>query len=76
MEITTYKLDTDYYVVIFCICPIAKKGDNKNNRTKEHGWPQNKDYVGGETCWSSNWLYNICKCTKIISIESTSKYTS
>ena len=36
--------------------------------TKEFVWHQNKYYVGGATFWSSNWLYNICKCT-IISLE-------
>ena len=24
---------------------------------KEYIWRQNKDHVGGATCWSSNWLY-------------------
>ena len=33
-----------------------KMGANKNNRTKEYGICQNKDYVGEATCWSSNWL--------------------
>ena len=23
---------------------------SKNNKTKDHGWRQNKDYVGGGTC--------------------------
>ena len=27
-------------------------------QTKERVWCQNKDYVGGATCWSSNSLYN------------------
>ena len=36
------------------------------------GWHQNKDYVGGATCWSSNGLFNICKCAIILSIEMTS----
>ena len=26
-------------------------------KTKEYVWHQNKDYVGGATCWSSNWVY-------------------
>ena len=52
---------------------------NNNNQTeeafcetKEYAWRENKSYVAGATCWSSNWLYNICKCTIIFSIEFTS----
>ena len=43
--------DQACYVIIF-------KCANKKNRTQEYGRYQNKNYVGGETCWSSNWLFN------------------
>ena len=35
----------------------TENGTNENNRTKKHVWCQNENYVGGATCWSSNWLY-------------------
>ena len=44
-----------------------------NKMVKEHSWSQNEDYVGGATCWSSNWLYSICKYNVIRSIEFTSQ---
>ena len=36
-------------------------------------WHQNKDNVGGATCWSSYSLYNRWNCTLIFNIEKTSK---
>ena len=52
---------------------LQYKGGNANNRTKDDGWLQNKDFVGGATCWSSKWVYNICYCTIIFSIVLTSE---
>ena len=49
------------------------KGTNMNNRTKNDGWCQNKNYVVGTTCWSSKWVYNTCSCTIIFSIVLTSE---
>ena len=37
-------------VTLLCWSDLTKKGANMNNRTKEYGWRQNKDYVGGATC--------------------------
>ena len=41
-----------------------ESGTKKNNeskksfvKTKEYVLRQNKYYLGGATCWSSNWLY-------------------
>ena len=42
-------------------------------RSKEHVLRQNKDCVGGATCWSTNSLYSQCNCTMIFGIEYTSK---
>ena len=44
---------------------LQEKGANKNNRTKEHGWHQNKDYVGGATSWSSNWTSTVKNAIEI-----------
>ena len=45
-----------YIVFVWSQC----KGANMNNRAKDDGWLQNKDYVVGATCWSSKWVYNNC----------------
>ena len=34
----------------YCVRLIAMKGASKYNRTKEHGWHQNTDYVGETIC--------------------------
>ena len=43
--------------LLYCYC--VTKSANENNRTKTMFGTINKDYVGGATCWSSNWLYKI-----------------
>ena len=47
---------------IYCICLVRIKRVPTRQRPF---WRQNKDYVGGATCWSFNWVCNICKCTII-----------
>ena len=70
-------------VVLFFYLPLQNitlftknKGHQYNNgsekasmRTKEYVPRQNKDYVGGATCWSSDSLFNPCNCSVIFSIE-------
>ena len=34
----------------------SKESEEAFCETKEYLWRENKDYVGGATCWSSNWL--------------------
>ena len=37
-------------MLLLCLSDHNKKGANRNKRTMEYGWRQNKDYVGGATC--------------------------
>ena len=52
----------------YFVCLVEKWCQQDNGLCTGHSWCQNEYYVGGATCWSSNCLYNICKCNVILSI--------
>ena len=57
-------------IIVLCLSGWKMGGANKTKAfVKGHSWRQNEDYVGGATSWSSNCLYNICKCKVILSIR-------
>ena len=59
------------HLYLYCICLVgtnwAPTWQRPFVKTKEYVWHQNKVYVGGTTCWSSNWLYN---CLSFLSYSS------
>ena len=42
---------------VLCFSNHNEKGANMISRTMEYGWHKKKDYLGGETCWSSKWVF-------------------
>ena len=67
--IFTYFFSLHYFNYSTCnYCMVLCGQKKRAPRGQSPFWHQNQDYVGRAICRSSNWLYNICKCTIIFNI--------
>ena len=67
--IFTYFFSLHYFNYSTCYYSMVLCDPKKRAPTRQSPfWRQNKDYVGRAIHGSSNWLYNMCKCTIIFNI--------